>query len=81
MNILHERGLSLSRKKSMYGVIENGFHFLGVHYSGTQPLSHTTSVCAKDRERNDADKSDHLLFIGGVERFPTLKIIGINHYA
>lgn len=82
MNILHERGLSLSRKKSMYGLIENEFHFLGVHYSGTQTSSHTTSVCVNDSQMNDTDRIDHLLDIrGGVERFPTLKIIGTNHYA
>lgn len=36
MNILHERHLKLSRKKSRMGLIANGFHFLGVDYLETQ---------------------------------------------
>jgi len=37
MNVLAERKLTLSRKKSRIGRIDAGFHFLGVHYPGTQP--------------------------------------------
>ncbi len=36
MEILQERRLSLSRKKSRIGCIQQGFHFLGIHYPGTQ---------------------------------------------
>ncbi len=36
MDVLHERGLSLSRKKSRMGCISQGFHFLGIHYLPTQ---------------------------------------------
>ena len=36
MEVLHERGLSLSRKKSRMGSISDGFHFLGIHYLPTQ---------------------------------------------
>lgn len=35
MNILHERRLKLSRKKTKFGAIEQGFHFLGVDYQPT----------------------------------------------
>jgi len=40
-NILHERRLSLSRKKSRSATLENNFHFLGVEYLGTQPRDNT----------------------------------------
>lgn len=36
MEVLHERRLGLSRKKSRIGCIEKGFHFLGIDYPGTQ---------------------------------------------
>ena len=36
MKILTERQLKLSRKKTRIGHINQGFHFLGVHYPGTQ---------------------------------------------
>ena len=38
MNVLQERGLSLSRKKTRIGSIDEGFHFLGIYYPRTQPL-------------------------------------------
>jgi len=39
MAVLKERRLGLSRKKTRMGVINQGFHFLGIHYSETQPLN------------------------------------------
>lgn len=36
MYVLQERRLTLSRKKTRIGSIERGFHFLGIHYQGTQ---------------------------------------------
>jgi RNA-directed DNA polymerase len=36
MEILHERGLTLSRKKSRIGNISQSFHFLGIHYLPTR---------------------------------------------
>lgn len=36
MDVLHERHLRLSRKKSRIGDIQQGFHFLGINYSPTQ---------------------------------------------
>jgi retron-type reverse transcriptase len=47
MNILNERQLSLSRKKSRMGSIRNGFHYLGVSYSPTQPENDTKSYLRK----------------------------------
>jgi retron-type reverse transcriptase len=46
MEILHERQLKLSRKKSRIGSIEKGFHFLGIHYPGTQPQGYTKVIHA-----------------------------------
>lgn len=36
MEVLHERHLRLSRKKSRIGCFSKGFHFLGINYPGTQ---------------------------------------------
>src|SRR5580704_9418221 len=41
LEVLHERGLSLSRKKSRMGNIQDGFHFLGIHYLPTQTENNT----------------------------------------
>ncbi|HAT1869126.1 TPA: hypothetical protein ACJ5DT_003082 [Legionella pneumophila] len=48
MDILGERRLSLSRKKSGMGLIKNGFHFLGINYSLTQPENNTKATRTKD---------------------------------
>lgn len=48
MNVLHERHVSLSRKKSRMGLIKDGFHFLGVSYSSTQPKNNTKVIYAND---------------------------------
>lgn len=50
MNILHERQLKLSRKKSRMGCISHGVHFLGINYSGTRPQSHTKVATAVNDE-------------------------------
>jgi retron-type reverse transcriptase len=41
MEVLQERKLKLSRKKSRIGAIAKGFHFLGIDYPGTQPQANT----------------------------------------
>jgi RNA-directed DNA polymerase len=61
MAILQERHLSLSRKKSRMGSIADGFHYLGIQYSPTQP-ENTTKVTHK----NDAQ---YLNGIGGGSNF------------
>ena len=48
MDVLHERHLSLSRKKSRIGCIKNGFHFLGIHYSPTQTEDYTKVTHVND---------------------------------
>jgi RNA-directed DNA polymerase len=48
MAVLHERQLSLSRKKSRIGCIKQGFHFLGINYLGTQTLDNTNVTQAND---------------------------------
>jgi retron-type reverse transcriptase len=56
MEILHERQLILSRKKSRMGLVKDGFHFLGVSYSSlTQPEKNTKVIYA-----NDAQYLDHM---------------------
>jgi retron-type reverse transcriptase len=49
MDVLHERRLSLSRKKTRIGCIEKGFHFLGIHYPGTQTSGNTNVAQATDK--------------------------------
>jgi len=56
MNVLHERQLKLSRKKSKYGNIEDGFHFLGINYSRTRPLNKTKADQGVDHSVAVSDK-------------------------
>ncbi len=58
MEVLHERGLRLSKKKTRIGKTDKPFHFLGIQYPGTQPLDNTcmTLSChdsAKIYKKND----------------------------
>lgn len=46
MEILHERGLTLSRKKSRTGSMSQSFHFFGIHYPGTRPQDYTKATPA-----------------------------------
>lgn len=48
MEVLHERGLSLSRKKSRMGNVSEGFHFLGIHYLPTQTEDNIHKTQAND---------------------------------
>ena len=47
MEVLYERGLLLSRKKTRIGSIKTGFHFLGIHYPGTQTSDITDKACSE----------------------------------
>jgi hypothetical protein len=49
MAVLKERKLSLSRKKTRIGLIDKGFHFLGIHYPGTQLSDNTNTTQMIDR--------------------------------
>lgn len=64
MEVLHERRLTLSRKKSRMGAIESGFHFLGIHYQPTQTEDNTSIKHAND-DIMTAHKPDHYLIYGG----------------
>ncbi|HFE6154125.1 TPA: reverse transcriptase domain-containing protein [Legionella pneumophila] len=46
MQVLQERRLRLSGKKTRIGSIDKGFHFLGIQYPKTQPLDNTTMTQA-----------------------------------
>jgi RNA-directed DNA polymerase len=48
MEVLHERGLSLSRKKSRMGSISAGFHFLGIHYLPTRTEDNINTTHVND---------------------------------
>lgn len=54
MNILQERKLKLSRKKTRMGPISTGFHFCGIDYPGTQ----TQDIARVESASND----DHTSF-------------------
>ena len=64
MNVLQERKLSLSRKKSRMGEITSGFHFLGVDYLGTQPRGNT-EVGSVRNAKVQSTEVDHILSTGG----------------
>jgi RNA-directed DNA polymerase len=48
MDVLRERRLTLSRKKSRMGAIQDGFHFLGINYQPTQTEDNTSIKHAND---------------------------------
>ncbi len=63
MEILKERHLTLSRKKSKMGSLHSGFHFLGVNYLGTQPQDINRVAPSNDGQFNSVENS--LTFRGG----------------
>ncbi|MEI6514095.1 MAG: reverse transcriptase domain-containing protein, partial [bacterium] len=63
MNILQERRLQLSRKKTRIGAIETGFHFLGIQYLETQSPNNTcVPQDLSPSAANDRFVDDCLLF-------------------
>lgn len=66
MQVLQERRLSLSRKKSRIGCIKNGFHFLGIYYSPTQTEDYTNVKHANDDLVTTNDDVYSLATGGGV---------------
>jgi hypothetical protein len=79
MEVLHERGLSLSRKKSRMGCISAGFHFLGIHYLPTQTEDNTNVI---DRSHCSDSKAIPVHCLDewvGVNRI--LNIKNVNLYA
>lgn len=65
MNVLHERRLRLSRKKTRIGSIDKGFHFLGIHYLGTQTSDNTNVTQATDRSVIPVNTAHFLASLGG----------------
>ncbi|BCA95400.1 hypothetical protein TUM19329_17610 [Legionella antarctica] len=80
MEVLHERRLSLSRKKTRIGNIEKGFHFLGIHYPGTQTQDNTHVIQANDRAVIPAGTAQNLTSLwGGVQRLQLIiKRLGLT---
>lgn len=65
MEVLHERGLSLSRKKSRMGSISEGFHYLGVHYLPTRTEDNTSLAHANDDLIDISENAHYLSDRGG----------------
>jgi RNA-directed DNA polymerase len=80
MNVLHERRLKLSQKKSRLGEIKNEFHFLGIKYSGTQTPNNITRILDNEKKlinyrsdqiRSDQIRSEYLPLQGSLSRIFT----------
>ena len=67
MDVLHDRRLSLSRKKTRIGCIDAGFHFLGIHYPGTQTQDNTNVTQANDGKVLPIKSAHYLASLGGGE--------------
>ena len=65
MEVLGERQLKLSRKKSRMGTITDSFHFLGIHYSLTQPENYTNVKQANDDAIELTQSAQSLVKLGG----------------
>jgi hypothetical protein len=65
MEILHERHLSLSRKKSRMGCINSGFHFLGIDYLPTRTEDNTNVTHANDDSITLLNSAHYLDGYGG----------------
>lgn len=75
MDVLHERRLSLSRKKTRIDYIEKGFHFLGIHYPGTRTLDNTNVTQANDGAVSQVHTAHYLTSLkGGGRQMPQLSI-------
>lgn len=64
MNVLYERRLNLSRKKSRIGSIESGFHFLGIDYQPTQ-TEDKTKVTPVSNDHVHAHTLEYNLIVNG----------------
>ena len=74
MNVLHDRRLSLSRKKTRIGHIDVGFHFLGIHYPGTQTQDNTNVTQANDGKVLPIKSAHYLTSLGGGRQMLQLTI-------
>ena len=69
MAVLKERSLRLSRKKTRIGRIELGFHFLGIHYPGTQTPDNTKVEQAVDRAVIQVGVAQYIPLLSGGGRY------------
>lgn len=65
MEVLQERYLSLSRKKSRMGCINGGFHFLGIDYLPTQTKDNTNVTHVNDDSITHSTNVHYLYEYGG----------------
>ena len=65
MEVLQERRLRLSGKKTRIGSIDRGFHFLGIQYPKTQPLDNTTMTQAVVNVSNTGQVDQNQSKLGG----------------
>ena len=65
MAVLKERRLSLSRKKTRIGRIDKGFHFLGIHYPGTQTPDNINVTQVRDESVTSVIREHYLTSLGG----------------
>lgn len=65
MEVLHQRRLTLSSKKTRIGSIDTGFHFLGIHYLGTRPSNNTKVTHAIDTPVQQKISAHYLHSLGG----------------
>lgn len=63
MDILNERKLKLSRKKSQIGLIDKDFHFLGIHYPGTQSQDYSKEVQVVHEHLARDNTNEHILLM------------------
>ena len=65
MNVLRERRLSLSSKKTRIGHINKGFHFLGINYPETQLLDRTNVTQVPSSSAIESNSVHYLFSRGG----------------
>lgn len=80
MDVLHERRLRLSRKKSRMGCIDGGFHFLGIDYLPTRTDDNTNISHINDAAITSANNVHYLSENGGGVR-QILSIKRVSQYA
>ena len=72
IDILQAKRLRLSRKKTRIGSIDQGFHFLGIHYLGTQPLDKTNVTQEHSGPVQRLKSANSLLIVSGWETSTTV---------
>ncbi|MGX6643225.1 hypothetical protein [Legionella pneumophila] len=65
MDVLQERGLRLSRKKTRIGALDKGFHFLGINYLEPQSPDGTNVSQNSFDSANQKQSEQYLASMGG----------------